>query len=1203
MAGTLYTYGANATGTASFFQGFDKIAYSPLDDTSAVMLRLSEAGTVDLTTQLAGRGVTFTAAATGANFITTSDGDDTIIGGLDGDTLNGGAGNDTIYSSASGTDDNASDTLIGGSGNDTLVDYGGPSTNLSGGSGNDVFRIGRLSAGAAPMTGTIDGGDDIDRIEAVASGSGGYLSPLNLQNLTISNVEILDAGAGVIATATQFAGFQSIVNASNKTLTLAAPGSVDFGTRLGNQTYVTIAGSSGNDEIAATGNFLTINGGEGNDTLSVLGNYGTLNGGGGVDTISYAGSDKGVTIDLVGGVVVRAGDYSSSATFSSIENATGSGFDDRFIASAGANAFNGGAGTDIVSYERSNASVTINLLTGSISGGFATGDTFTSIEGVTGSTFADVITGDNGDNVLDGGGGADLVHGGEGNDTIYVGGFAPDNPLVYGDGGNDTIYFSPYSLGYEGNATAYGGEGNDTFLVIDRAYGTIDGGTGSDSLYLSVDDNKDAHGLARLNIVDIEHLYISTMGPSAMFTAAQLASFQTIASTDPGQMVWLRIRSDPGVSLDLSAQLQGQSANVTVDNLAFFRSSNGNDVIRLNAQAAATLDGGAGDDSLYGNDLANSLTGGIGADRIDGAGGIDTASYAGSALGVTVNLATGVGTGGDAQGDRLYNIENLVGSSKADNLTGSSIANRIEGGAGADRLDGAKGDDTLIGGAGADALIGGAGIDTADYSASSAAVRVSLNLNTATGGDAEGDSFNGIENFIGSAFADILTGNDGANRLQGGDGDDVLTGRAGGDALIGGSGSDTASYAYSAAAVNVNLTTGSASGGDAAGDTFSSIENFIGSSFADTLVGNAGVNRLEGADGADTLIGRGGADALIGGTGTDTASYAGGTVAVRADLSTGTGTGGDAQGDTYSSIENVIGTDLADVLIGSSAANRLDGGKGDDTLSGRGGADALVGGDGVDLVTYGTSAAAVRVDLINGVGTGGDAQGDTYSGIENIKGSDFADTLIGNSAANVIDGSNGDDILAGRGGADQLIGGSGSDTASYGTSLAGVSVNLATGAASGGDAQGDTFSSIENLTGSTLADTLIGSSGANRLNGGLGNDTLTGGGGADTFQFTTAPGSGNVDTITDMTVGSDLISLATSIYSALQAGATPGSLAASSFRYSTQASTSGGLGEIIYNATTGSLSYDADGSGAGAAKQFAQVSSSLALSASSFRLA
>jgi hypothetical protein len=143
-----------------------------------------------------------------------------------------------------------------------------------------------------------------------------------------------------------------------------------------------------------------------------------------------------------------------------------------------------------------------------------------------------------------------------------------------------------------------------------------------------------------------------------------------------------------------------------------------------------------------------------------------------------------------------------------------------------------------------------------------------------------------------------------------------------------------------------------------------------GTSAANTLVGSSLRDTINGADGADTLIGRGGADALIGGTGVDTASYAGGSVAVRADLSTGTGTGGEAEGDTYSSIENVVGTNLADVLIGSSAANRLEGGKGDDTLSGRGGADALIGGDGVDLVTYGTSAAAVRVDLINGIGTG-----------------------------------------------------------------------------------------------------------------------------------------------------------------------------------------------------------------------------------------
>ena len=455
----------------------------------------------------------------------------------------------------------------------------------------------------------------------------------------------------------------------------------------------------------------------------------------------------------------------------------------------------------------------------------------------------------------------------------------------------------------------------------------------------------------------------------------------------------------------------------------------------------------------------------------------------------------------------------------------------------------------------------------------------------------------------GTSAANTLVGSSLRDTINGGDDADTLVGRGGADALIGGMGTDTASYAGGSVAVRADLSTGAGTGGDAQGDTYSSIENLVGTDLADTLIGSSAANRLEGGKGDDVLAGRGGADQLIGGDGIDTVSYGTSAAAVRVDLSTGIGTGSDAEGDTYSSIENIRGSSFADTLIGSAAANIVEGGDGDDVLAGRGGADQLIGGSGSDTVSYGTSAAAVRVDLIKGIGTGSDAEGDTYSSIENIRGSNLADTLIGSAAANIIEGGNGDDVLAGRGGADQLIGGSGSDTVSYGTSAAGVSINLSTGATSGGDATGDTFSSIENVNGSGVADTLVGSSGANRLDGGLGSDTLTGGGGGDTFLFTTAPSTSNVDTITDMTVGSDLISLATAIYSALQAGPTPGSLAASSFRYSTQASTSGGLGEIIYNATTGSLSYDADGSGAGAAKQFAQVSTALALSASSFRLA
>ena len=136
---------------------------------------------------------------------------------------------------------------------------------------------------------------------------------------------------------------------------------------------------------------------------------------------------------------------------------------------------------------------------------------------------------------------------------------------------------------------------------------------------------------------------------------------------------------------------------------------------------------------------------------------------------------------------------------------------------------------------------------------SAAGVTVSLAAGTGSGGDAAGDTLSGIENLTGSAQADTLTGDGNANTLDGGGGDDTLNGGAGGDTLIGGSGSDTASYAASGAGVTVNLGAGTASGGDAAGDTLSGIENLIGSAQADTLTGDGGDNVLEGGAGGDTL--------------------------------------------------------------------------------------------------------------------------------------------------------------------------------------------------------------------------------------------------------------------------------------------------------------------------------------------------------------
>src|SRR5207237_8931248 len=133
------------------------------------------------------------------------------------------------------------------------------------------------------------------------------------------------------------------------------------------------------------------------------------------------------------------------------------------------------------------------------------------------------------------------------------------------------------------------------------------------------------------------------------------------------------------------------------------------------------------------------------------------------------------------------------------------------------------------------------------------------------------------------------------------------------------------------------------------------------------------------------------------------------------------------------------------------------------------------------------------------------------------------------------------------------------------------------------------------LTGSSLANTINGNDGANILDGRGGNDVLTGFGGADSFQFTTALGAGNVDTIFGFVSGSDKIVLDDAVF----AGIGPlGSLAAGSFV--TGSAAADAEDRIIYNAATGALLYDADGNGAGAAVQFATLGGSPALAASDF---
>ena len=238
-------------------------------------------------------------------------------------------------------------------------------------------------------------------------------------------------------------------------------------------------------------------------------------------------------------------------------------------------------------------------------------------------------------------------------------------------------------------------------------------------------------------------------------------------------------------------------------------------------------------------------------------------------------------------------------------------------------------------------------------------------------------------------------------------------------------------------------------------------------------------NTLNGGAGNDTLVSGAAADVIDGGADTDTVDYSASNAGVNVNLDDGIGTGGHAAGDSYTSIEGVIGSAYDDTVYGIDTGGvTANLGAGNDTF------DNDMGD-------------ATQTDTIDG-GAGNDT---IWTGYGN-------DSLGGGSGDDSLYGEGGDDTLSGGAGSDMLYGSSGTDTAAYTDSDAGVTVNLGTGSASGGHATGDTLSSIENLIGSGFGDTLTGDSGANVLSGmggadflygGAGNDTLDGGDGVDSL--------------------------------------------------------------------------------------------------------
>lgn len=369
----------------------------------------------------------------------------------------------------------------------------------------------------------------------------------------------------------------------------------------------------------------------------------------------------------------------------------------------------------------------------------------------------------------------------------------------------------------------------------------------------------------------------------------------------------------------------------------------------------------------------------------------------------------------------------------------------------------------------------------------------------ALNGTSEADSITG------EGGNDTLTGNGGADTLRGGDGDDVLTAGDENNSsnLDGGDGNDAITVTTGDAFIQPGAGDDTITGSDGDSD-FNEIAYIYDARDADPVPTN-GLVVVYSAEGAGTVT-----------------DYAGGT-------------------DTFTNMDAIRGTQLADTFNGAD---------GDERFSGLDGNDTFDGGGGTDEIDYWWSrfadgAAGVAVNLENGTATDPFGDTDTLISIEDIRGTDFGDTLIGDDNDNQLRGGEGDDSISGAGGDDDLRGGKGNDTveggdgrddlrggegddtldggdgdrdeALYENTPGAINGNLTTGVVTDGWGDTDTLIDVEEIRGGDFDDVLFGGTGFDsRLSGRDGNDSLTG---ADDDFFTDLNGGDGNDTLDGGTGG------------------------------------------------------------------------------------
>lgn len=579
---------------------------------------------------------------------------------------------------------------------------------------------------------------------------------------------------------------------------------------------ITIPGTAGDD---------ILNGTEEADVIAGLGGNDSLVGGGGDDIMC---GDDG-TDTLVGG--------------------TGT---DTLIGGAGNDGLDGGDGTnDYVWYDFSPAGVTVDLASGTASGGDGN-DTLVSIENLSGSHFADTLIGNSINNAFYGEGGDDAIDGGEGTDFIFFEDAPKRVKVDLGSGVATGVGRDTFTSIESASGSRFGdeiiGDGQSNSLTGNGGDDTIFGAGGFDFVSFAVNPTA-----VRVNLAE---------GTARGQGRDTLRSMEGIVGS---------ARDDTLTGSKATNTIQGGGGNDTMSGGGGFDWA-----VYDFAPAAITANLGAGTvtgegrdvlkkmEGISGSEFGDVLTGsgrdegfyGLGGDDvIDGRGGFDWMYFDDAPGPIGVDFSTGTTTGFGT--DSFTSIEGSLGSPFDDTFTGDDGDNYVSGG---------PGDDTFAGGPGTDIVY---------FSFSPEPITMDMASGDSTGEGA--DHFDSVEGVVGSPFDDDITGSNsndyidgssGNDRLSGAGGDDYFAPGLGDDIVDGGEGTYDLVDLFVVVSMQVNLVTGTATGEGS--DTLSGVEGIGTSNKADVIIGDALANFLFGYGGNDRILAGGGDDEIDGGDGSDT---------------------------------------------------------------------------------------------------------------------------------------------------------------------------------------------------------------------------------------------------------------------------------------------------------------------------------------------